>query len=108
MMKVELVIQKNKELPAGAVAAIEQEFQKRLLKSYPDCRVAVRLGAQDNLSVLGVLVAINQVDNLRLADNDTDEAPMDQNSSELSGSIGEWRQNLAKSWRNFMADFITI
>lgn len=53
MMKVELVIQKNKELPAGAVAAIEQEFQKRLLKSYPDCRVAVRLGAQDNLSVLG-------------------------------------------------------
>lgn len=45
-MKVELVIQKNKELPAGAVAAIEQEFQKRLLKSYPDCRVAVRLGAQ--------------------------------------------------------------
>ncbi|MDR8481296.1 DinI-like family protein [Serratia sp. IR-2025] len=52
-MKVELVIQKNKELPAGAVAAIEQEFQKRLLKSYPDCRVAVRLGAQDSLSVLG-------------------------------------------------------
>ncbi|EMB4113218.1 DinI-like family protein [Serratia nevei] len=52
-MKVELVIQKNKELPAGAVAAIEQEFQKRLLKSYPGCRVAVRLGAQDNLSVLG-------------------------------------------------------
>lgn len=52
-MKVELVIQKNKELPEGAVAAIEQEFQKRLLKSYPDCRVAVRLGAQDNLSVLG-------------------------------------------------------
>ncbi|MBH2842879.1 DinI-like family protein [Serratia marcescens] len=52
-MKVELVIQKNKELPAGAVAAIEQEFQKRLLKSYPDCRVAVRLGAQDHLSVLG-------------------------------------------------------
>lgn len=54
-MKVELVIQKNKELPAGAVAAIEQEFQKRLLKSYPDCRVAVRLGAQDNLSVIGAV-----------------------------------------------------
>jgi len=52
-MKVELVIQKNRELPDGAVVAIEQEFQKRLLKSYPDCRVAVRLGAQDNLSVLG-------------------------------------------------------
>ncbi|MGO2568392.1 MAG: uroporphyrinogen-III C-methyltransferase [Serratia proteamaculans] len=50
----------------------------------------------------------NQVDNLRLADNDNDESPMDQDSSELSSSIGEWRQNLTKSWHNFMADFITI
>jgi len=50
----------------------------------------------------------NQVDNLRLADNNSDEAPMDQDSSELSSSIGEWRQNLAKSWHNFMADFITV
>jgi len=58
--------------------------------------------------ILKVNQLSNQVDNLRLADNDTDEAPMDQNSSELSGSIGEWRQNLAKSWRNFMANFITI
>ncbi|WP_106476536.1 uroporphyrinogen-III C-methyltransferase, partial [Escherichia coli] len=58
--------------------------------------------------ILKVNQLSNQVDNLRLAYNDTDEAPMDQNSSELSGSIGEWRQNLAKSWRNFMADFITI
>ncbi len=58
--------------------------------------------------ILKVNQLSNQVDNLRLADNDTDEAPMDQNSSELSGSLAEWRQNLAKSWRNFMADFITI
>lgn len=50
----------------------------------------------------------NQVDNLRLADNDNDEAPMDQDSSELSSSIGEWRQSLTKSWHNFMADFITV
>ncbi|MFP7609754.1 uroporphyrinogen-III C-methyltransferase [Serratia quinivorans] len=50
----------------------------------------------------------NQVDNLRLADNDSDEAPMDQDSGELSSSISEWRQNLTKSWHNFMADFITV
>lgn len=50
----------------------------------------------------------NQVDNLRLADNDSDEAPMDQDSNELSSSISEWRQNLSKSWHNFMADFITV
>jgi uroporphyrin-3 C-methyltransferase len=50
----------------------------------------------------------NQVDNLRLADNNSDEAPMDQDSTELSSSISEWRQNLSKSWHNFMADFITV
>ncbi|MFO6299842.1 uroporphyrinogen-III C-methyltransferase [Rahnella selenatireducens] len=50
----------------------------------------------------------NQVDNLRLADNDTDDSPMDSDSSSLSGSLSEWRQNLTKSWHNFMDDFITI
>lgn len=50
----------------------------------------------------------NQVDNLRLADNDTDDSPMDNDSSSLSGSLTEWRQNLTKSWHNFMDDFITI
>lgn len=50
----------------------------------------------------------NQVDNLRLADNDTDNSPMDNDSSSLSSSLTEWRQNLTKSWHNFMDDFITI
>ncbi|THD57158.1 uroporphyrinogen-III C-methyltransferase [Enterobacteriaceae bacterium ML5] len=50
----------------------------------------------------------NQVDNLRLADNDNDDSPMDSDSTSLSGSLTEWRQNLTKSWHNFMDDFITI
>ncbi|WP_199785178.1 uroporphyrinogen-III C-methyltransferase, partial [Cronobacter sakazakii] len=50
----------------------------------------------------------NQVDNLRLADNDSDDAPMDSDGSELSSSLSEWRQNLVKSWHNFMDSFITI
>lgn len=50
----------------------------------------------------------NQVDNLRLADNDTDDSPMDSDSTSLSSSLTEWRQNLTKSWHNFMDDFITI
>ncbi len=58
--------------------------------------------------ILKVNQLSNQVDNLRLADNDSDESPMDEDSSELSSSISEWRQNLSKSWHNFMADFITI
>src|SRR5471030_1958165 len=50
----------------------------------------------------------NQVDNLRLADNDSDESPMDDDGTSLSGSLAEWRQNLSKSWHNFMSDFITV
>ncbi|NIY49846.1 uroporphyrinogen-III C-methyltransferase [Cedecea colo] len=50
----------------------------------------------------------NQVDNLRLADNDNDDTPMDSDDSELSSTMTEWRQNLVKSWHNFMDSFITI
>ncbi|PWC16535.1 uroporphyrinogen-III C-methyltransferase [Brenneria roseae subsp. roseae] len=60
----------------------------------------------------GIILKVNQltdqVDNLQLADMNTDEAPMDENSTELSASLNEWRQNLSKSWHNFLADFITI
>ncbi|GAB2949428.1 uroporphyrinogen-III C-methyltransferase [Hafnia psychrotolerans] len=58
--------------------------------------------------ILKVNQLSNQVDNLRLADNDSDEAPMDDDSTSLSGSLAEWRQNLTKSWHNFMSDFITV
>lgn len=50
----------------------------------------------------------NQIDNLRLADNNDDDSPMDADSGELSSSISEWRVNLQKSWQNFMDGFITI
>lgn len=60
----------------------------------------------------GIILKLNQlsngVDNLRLADNDSDDAPMDSDNGELSSSVREWRQNLVKSWHNFMDDFITI
>ncbi|NIF02333.1 uroporphyrinogen-III C-methyltransferase [Pantoea sp. Acro-805] len=60
----------------------------------------------------GIILKLNQlsngVDNLRLADNDSDDSPMDADGGELSSSLHEWRQNLVKSWHNFMDDFITI
>ncbi|MDX5630163.1 MULTISPECIES: uroporphyrinogen-III C-methyltransferase [unclassified Brenneria] len=60
----------------------------------------------------GIILKVNQltdqVDNLRLADNNSDETPMDENSTELSASLSEWRQNLSKSWHNFIAEFITV
>ncbi|NIG62879.1 MAG: uroporphyrinogen-III C-methyltransferase [Serratia symbiotica] len=58
--------------------------------------------------ILRVNQLSNQVDNLRLVENNTDKALMDQDRDELSSSIGEWQQNLSKSWHNFMADFITL
>lgn len=58
--------------------------------------------------ILKVNQLANQIDNLRLADNNDDDTPMDSDSDELSGSLSEWRVNLQKSWRNFMDSFITV
>ena len=70
------------------------------------------LSSIDQIDYDGIILKLNQlsngVDNLRLADNDSDDAPMDSNGGELTSSLREWRQNLVKSWHNFMDDFITI
>lgn len=58
--------------------------------------------------ILKVNQLANQVDNLRLADNNNDDSPMDSDDSELSTSVREWRVNLQKSWQSFMDSFITI
>lgn len=58
--------------------------------------------------ILKVNQLANQVDNLHLADNSTDDTPMDSDDGELSASLSEWRVNLQKSWQNFMDNFITI
>jgi uroporphyrin-III C-methyltransferase len=58
--------------------------------------------------ILKVNQLSNQIDNLRLADNTDDDSPMDDDSSELSSSLSEWRVNLQKSWQSFMDGFITI
>lgn len=70
------------------------------------------LSAVSQIDYDGIILKLDQlangVDNLRLADNDSDDAPMDNDGGELSSSLHEWRQNLMKSWHNFMDDFITI
>lgn len=58
--------------------------------------------------ILKVNQLSNQIDNLRLADNSTDDSPMDDDGGKLSSSLSEWRVNLQKSWQNFMDSFITI
>ncbi|ADP11077.1 putative uroporphyrinogen III C-methyltransferase [Erwinia sp. Ejp617] len=70
------------------------------------------LSALSQVDYDGVILKLNQlsngIDNLRLADNNSDDEPMDADSGALSSSLREWRQNLVKSWHNFMDDFITI
>ncbi|HKM96619.1 MAG TPA: uroporphyrinogen-III C-methyltransferase [Buttiauxella sp.] len=83
--------------------------------------LAVRRALTDDISALAAITQVdydgiilklnqlsNQVDNLRLADNNTDDTPMDSDGNELSSTVTEWRQNLTKSWHNFMDSFITI
>lgn len=83
--------------------------------------LAVRRALTDDISALSAITQVdydgiilklnqlsNQVDNLRLADNNSDDTPMDSDGNELSGTVTEWRQNLAKSWHSFMDSFITI
>ena len=70
------------------------------------------LSAVSQVDYDGIILKLNQlsnqVDNLRLADNDSDGSPMDSDGEELSCSLSEWRINLQKSWQNFMDNFITI
>ena len=66
------------------------------------------LSAVSQVDYDGMILKANQIDNLRLADNNDDDSPMDADSDELSSSISEWRVNLQKSWQNFMDSFITV
>lgn len=70
------------------------------------------LSAVSQVDFDGIILKLNQlsnqIDNLRLADNNIDDSPMDANSDELSSSLSDWRQNLSKSWHSFMSDFISI
>ncbi|MCW6569056.1 uroporphyrinogen-III C-methyltransferase [Yersinia ruckeri] len=70
------------------------------------------LSAVSQIDFDGIILKLNllsnQVDNLRMADNVTDDAPMDEDSTELSGSLSDWKQNLSKSWHSFLTNFVTI
>ncbi|MCM7806776.1 DinI-like family protein [Enterobacter kobei] len=52
-MKVELTIDRTKELPEGAVPALERELLKRLQSQFDECCLIVRRSGSDGLSVYG-------------------------------------------------------
>ncbi|MCO4162097.1 DinI family protein [Citrobacter youngae] len=52
-MKVELTIDRTKELPKGVVPALEKELLKRLGNHYENCSLSIRRAGSDGLSVFG-------------------------------------------------------
>ncbi|EGQ5289326.1 DinI-like family protein [Enterobacter hormaechei] len=52
-MKVELTIDRTKELPKGAVPALEIELSKRFQNQFDECSLAIRRAGSDGLSVYG-------------------------------------------------------
>ncbi|ECW8495943.1 DinI family protein, partial [Salmonella enterica] len=46
-------INKSKELPRGAIPALEKELLKRLQNQYENCNLTIRRGSQDGLSIVG-------------------------------------------------------
>ena len=52
-MKVKLSIDRTKELPKGAVPALEKELLTRLQDQVGDCTLVIRRTGSDGLSVLG-------------------------------------------------------
>ncbi|BET40001.1 DinI-like family protein [Atlantibacter hermannii] len=52
-MKVELTVDRTKELPRGAVPALEKELLTQLHWQMEDCTLVVHLAGADGLSVRG-------------------------------------------------------
>ncbi|MDF3680293.1 DinI-like family protein [Enterobacter hormaechei] len=52
-MEVELTMDRAKELPEGAVPALERELLKRLQSQFDECCLIVRRAGSDGLSVYG-------------------------------------------------------
>ncbi|ECL8695893.1 DinI family protein [Salmonella enterica] len=48
-----MTINKSKELPRGAIPALEKELLKRLQNQYENCNLTIRRGSQDGLSIVG-------------------------------------------------------
>ncbi len=52
-MRIELVISRAKQLPEGAVPALEKQLITRLQNQYENCNLTIRRGSQDGLSIVG-------------------------------------------------------
>lgn len=53
MMKIELTINESKDLPRGAIPALEKELLNRLQNQYENCSLVIRRAGGDSLTVFG-------------------------------------------------------
>ncbi len=51
-MRVEITIDKTKQLPVGAVEGFKVEFEKRFERNYPGAMFSVRRAGSDGMSVM--------------------------------------------------------
>lgn len=72
----------------------------------------VKLSSMTQVDYDGIILQLNQlanqVDNLRIQQNTDEGAPMEASNQEVSASLLQWRENLIKSWHDFMDNFISI
>ncbi|WP_273818684.1 uroporphyrinogen-III C-methyltransferase [Providencia rettgeri] len=70
-----------------------------------------KLAAINQIDYDGIILRLNQlsneVDNLRLADLNSGDAKNEDNA-DVSEDISDWKQNLARSWKSFANDFVTV
>ncbi|HFZ0538529.1 TPA: DinI family protein [Klebsiella aerogenes] len=52
-MRIELNIDKKKELPEEAIPALEEELLRRISADYDDCSIRIRRASMDGLTVTG-------------------------------------------------------
>lgn len=52
-MKVEITIDRTKELPKGAIPALEKELVHRIGQNYTDCKLTICRAGFDGLSIIG-------------------------------------------------------
>ncbi|MDM3064145.1 DinI-like family protein [Citrobacter sp. CK180] len=52
-MKIEVTIDRTKQLPDGAVPALEQELLRRLERNFDGCNLIIRRAGSDGLSIIG-------------------------------------------------------
>lgn len=52
-MKIEVIIDKAKKLPEGAIPALEVELLRRLNQNFEGCKLNIRRSGTDGLTVLG-------------------------------------------------------